>query len=342
MSFNSENIGIPNGNFFGLPIDYTNSKVVLLPVAWDATTSYRKGTAQAPKAMLEASCQIDLFDVDFGEFWKAGIYTADFDEKIEEMSYTARKDAEKVIALLENGVDLFDKRVVARLKFVNVQSKLLNTWVYEQTKAYLGDGKLIGVVGGDHSVPFGFMKAISEVHENFGVLHIDAHADLRDAYEGFEFSHASIMHNALNCFSNIKKIVQVGVRDLSKTEHDFAVIDSRIVQFTDSQISSLQFCGKNWAQICAEIVKHLPQKVYLSFDIDGLSADLCPNTGTPVPGGLQFQQAIFLLKELIAQKKTIVGFDLCEVNVHDTANEWDAIVGARVLYKLIGSCITSM
>jgi agmatinase len=191
----------------------------------------------------------------------------------------------------------------------------------------------VAVVGGEHSAPFGLLQALNEKYDDFGILHIDAHADLRRAYEGFTYSHASIMYNVLEQLRHVTKIVQVGVRDYCAEEAALMAADVRLVPFTDAALQEASFNGLPWAQQCRDIVAALPEKVYVSFDIDGLTPDNCPHTGTPVPGGLTYNQAVFLLKAVAQSGKKIIGFDLCEVapSGHD---EWDANVGARVLFKL--------
>jgi len=194
----------------------------------------------------------------------------------------------------------------------------------------LEKGIYVGIIGGDHSVPLGFLKALAEKHSDFGILQIDAHHDLRNSYEGFTFSHASIFNNALE-IQNISKLVQVGIRDYCDEEVEKVSDEGdRISVFYDQQLKENRFCGLNWNLQCEKIIKELPEKVYISFDIDGLDPKLCPNTGTAVPGGLEFSETIFLLKKLVESGRKIIGFDLCEVG----NNEWDASVGARVLFKL--------
>jgi len=182
------------------------------------------------------------------------------------------------------------------------------------------------------------MQALAEKHTSFGILHIDAHADLREAYEGFEFSHASIMFNALK-IPQIKQLVQVGIRDYCEAELQLIQSDQRITTYFDRDLKYQQFEGKAWSVICNQIINKLPEKVYLSFDIDGLDPKLCPHTGTPVPGGLEFEQALYLVEKLVNSDRKIIGFDLNEVAPGN--DEWDANVGARLLYRLSNMCLVS-
>jgi len=223
---------------------------------------------------------------------------------------------------------------------VDALSERLNTWVYETAARGLQRGRLVGLVGGDHSTPFGLIRAVAERHAGLGVLHLDAHADLRAAYEGFSDSHASIMFNVAERLPGVARIVQVGVRDFGEAEHDYAqASQGRIVQFHDATLAARMGRGASWVTLCDEIVAALPREVYLSFDIDGLDPTLCPNTGTPVPGGLSFQQTCGLLRALVESGRRIVGLDVNEVA--PGTDEWDANVGARLLYKMIGWALRS-
>lgn len=191
---------------------------------------------------------------------------------------------------------------------------------------------MIALLGGDHSTPLGFIRALSEQYNRFGILQIDAHADLRKAYEGFTYSHASIMHNALK-LPAVGRLVQVGIRDYCDEELEVMKRGmGRIVTHYDQDLKEQLYEGKSWAAICEKIIADLPKEVYISFDIDGLNPKLCPNTGTPVAGGLEFEQAIYLVKKLVKSGRKIIGFDLNEIA--PGSDDWDANVGARLLFQL--------
>lgn len=327
-----------DAGLFGLPTTPDEARLVIVPVPWDATTSYRPGTCHGPAAIRTASHQLDLYDVDLGEPWRAGIAMLDIPDDIIELNRTVRADAEKIIDVGGRIGD--DKALQAALDRVNDAGALLNRHVYEQVDRQMRAGKLVGVLGGDHSVPFGAIARMAETYEEFGVLHVDAHSDLRPAYEGFEWSHASIMFNVIRKVPQVQRLVQVGIRDFAKVEVDVVKnAHGRIVVHHDATLAERQFAGENWKIICDAIVSELPQRVYVSFDIDGLDPKLCPSTGTPVPGGLSFQQAAYLIKRVVQLGKTIIGFDLNEVVPN--ADEWDANVGARMLYKLCGWTLAS-
>lgn len=342
-AYNPSDVGCCNGNYFGMPFSPEESRLVLVSAPWGVTASYGGGQSYAPDAIIKASTQLDFYDPVSRDEWKKGIATVPIDYSIQDADSLLRSDAKKVIKFLEEGGTIFDSSMLStRRARVNMGSAEVNCKIYEQTSEWLDKGKLVGLVGGDHSTPLGFIKALGERNSEMGILHIDAHADLREAYEGFRYSHASIMYNVLKEVEAVKKIVQVGVRDYCDDE--VALVEAsegRVVQFDDYLLAAARFEGKSWAEQCDEILAHLPEKVYISFDIDGLSADNCPGTGTPVTGGLGFNQALYLLDKVCRSGRRIIGFDLVEVAQDDKEGEWNANVGARMLYKLCGLILKS-
>lgn len=334
--FNPNGVGVVGGGFFSLPCSVDSSRVVIVSAPWDVTVSYGAGTASAPVAMMEASSQLDLYDSSAIDAWREGIATLPIDITISERSASLRVVAERVITALESGAEANQSDV----DLVNDGSRWLNDKIYEVTSNLLKDNKIVALLGGDHSTPYGAIKALSEYHDNFGILHIDAHRDLREAYEGFEYSHASIMYNVLRDIEQVERIVQVGVRDFCDDEQLLATSSDRVVSFEDMSLARARFEGESWGSQCRRIVEALPQKVYVSFDIDGLEMGFCPHTGTPVCGGLSYNEAVYLLEILVESGREIVGFDVVEV-VLGEGDMLDLIVGARVLYKLSGLAIKS-
>ena len=331
MAFDPDAAAAEGSGIYGLPHTAEEARVVIVPVPFEATTSYGGGTSAGPRAIFEASKQVDLYDRETGHPYDAGIAMLDEDPQVVQWNAEAKRIARSVIA--HGGV--VDEETRRAADDVNAYSERLNEWVYAQTSALLASGKIAVTLGGDHSVPFGAIRAYAERFPNLGILHLDAHADLRDAYEGFTWSHASIFHCVMTRLDAVARLVQVGVRDLGRAES--AMIEasrSRIVTFFDADVAARKEQGTPFASIADAIVSELPDDVYLSWDIDGLDPTLCPGTGTPVPGGLSWNEAIGLLRALVRAKKRIVGLDLCEVA--PGATEWDANVGARLLYKMIG------
>ncbi len=335
MIFDPDDISRPNGQFLGYPYSLEESQVVFFSVPWDVTTSYGSGAVDGPQAIIDASVQLEPTDYHVPEAWKIGHYTYPIPEEIKRKNYQYRSIAKTVIAYQEQGNSYQDTAIQSELKAVNQASTELNDWVYTETNFLLKQKKLIGLIGGDHSVPYGYIKALTEHYQEYGILQIDAHADLRKAYEGFTDSHASIMHNVLK-LSGISRLVQVGLRDFSQGEMEQARKEQRVTWFTDWELKDQAYRGNLWSDQCQQIIDSLPNQVYISFDIDGLSPHFCPHTGTPVPGGLDFNQAIYLIIMLVKSGKKIIGFDLCEVspNANNPHDEWDGNVGARVAYKL--------
>lgn len=328
--FDPNGVGLDNAGVFGLPFTTDEAQVVLIPAPWGVTVSYGGGAQDGPKAILEASPQIDYFHHSYGaDTWKVGIAMqplSDWEDVYQE-GIRLRDKAHAHIQLLEQGdrdsapQDINDACATVHTRIENAATELLD------------QGKLVGLVGGDHSTPLGLMRALSKKYGEFGILQIDAHCDLREAYEGFTYSHASIMWNALR-MPQVNRLVQVGIRDYSIGER--ALIDDsngRIKTFFDDEIHERQFKGARWVEIVHDVIGCLPDKVYLSFDIDGLEPAMCPHTGTPVPGGLTFQEAAFLIQEVALSGKTIIGFDVNEVSPGE-GSEWDANVGMRVLWNI--------
>ncbi len=332
--------GLPpleDDGFIGGRLNPSEANLILLPVPWEATVSFGEGTANAPDAIKFASHQLDVENYHYVKPYKAGISMLKTNKDIQKLSNKARKKATNVIDALEDGKNANKKDI----NFVNEASKNLNKFVYEESIKYIKDGKFIAVVGGDHSSPLGLIKALSDtLNDEFGILHVDAHHDLREAYEGFTYSHASIFYNVLNECSRVSKLVQIGIRDYSSEEakrmEDLGEKGSCLY---DSLMQSELASGKSLEELFSIYINKLPQNVYLSIDIDGLEPLNCPNTGTPVPGGLRFAELEHLIFMIVKSGRKIIGFDLCEVGT--SQNAWDENVGARVLYNLCGALLTS-
>ena len=329
------------GGLFALPTSHEKSKIILQAVPWEVTTSYGGGTSLGPAAILEASPQIDLFDIETGEAWRQGYHLDPEDPFFKSTNDELKILASQVIAdWNENGKLSIESE--KSLKTINSGCSAMVDRVYKKAAATIAEKKIPGLIGGDHSTPLGAIKAVCEHYDGeVGILHIDAHADLRLAYQGFTHSHASIMRNVCALKVGPKKLVQVGIRDFCEEEYLFIRDNSSLVQtYFDQKIKAALFSGQSWDQLCHEIISSLPKNVYVSFDIDGLSPEFCPHTGTPVPGGLSFDQATHLLAVLGRSGKSIVGFDLNEV-APGSDSEWDGNVGARILFKLCGWAATS-
>jgi agmatinase len=327
MNFNPGDVGV-KGSLFGYPYNENESDLIILPVPWDVTVSYRDGTSNGPVAIKEASPQLDFEIPGIRRPWKYKVFMRNPSLETFELSNNYRNKAKKIIDQLENGQSVDENTV----EEINTACEQLIASTQKEASDILNTGKLCATLGGDHSTPLGLIRALGEIY-NYGILQIDAHMDLRNAYEGFTYSHASIMYNALKA-TGVSGLVQVGIRDFAEEEVKFIESASKKVSvFYDSDISKRLFNGNTWADVVSEIISKLPEHVYVSFDIDGLDPSLCPNTGTPVPGGLSFNQVDYLLDSLVRSGKKIIGFDVSEVNP-SMENDWDANVGARILFRL--------
>lgn len=326
-----------DAGLFGANLRPEDCRLVLIPVPWDATVSYGDGTAQGPSAILRASHQLDLEDAAFAQPYRCGISMLPVDAQLPSLNQQARQAALKVIAGDAEAADL-----EAALDVVNRASLTVNSAVSAHAQAHLGQ-RLVGVIGGDHSSPYGLIKSLGERHrDGFGILHVDAHLDLRQAYEGFTHSHASIMFNVMETIPAVKNLVQVGIRDYSAEELNYQrKLRGQSRVFMARELFQRKARGGTWDSITRDIIANLPEKVYVSFDIDGLDPSYCPSTGTPVPGGLSYEEAIYLIEAIVESKRKIIGFDLCEVAPGKDGSEWDANVGARILYKLCGATLAS-
>jgi agmatinase len=343
MTFDPDAAAQPGTGVFGLPFTREQSRVVLIPVPFDATTSYGGGASAGPDAIRAASAQVDLLDHQFGKVYEAGIVMDDAPDWVRELSRRARALAEPIIA--KAGADPDDPADTKVIDEVDAACLRVNEWVRQQTADVLAQGKIPAVVGGDHSTPFGAIEACAAAsgEGGLGILQIDAHMDLREAFEGFTWSHASIMWNVLDKLPRVTKLVQVGIRDYGEGERRISdTSGGRVETHYDFDWFSRMARGESLHALCAQAVKSLPRDVYVSFDIDGLEPWMCPGTGTPVPGGLAFHAASLLLETLARSGRRVVGFDLNEVCPHAAReDEWDANVGARMLYKMCGMALAT-
>lgn len=335
QQFDPSQPGLADATVFGLPFSAAQSEIIVIPVPWEVTVSYGAGASEGPEAILDASFQVDLNHQDFPELWKLGIYMDEAPTHWKTNSDTYKSLAQPIIEALESGEEVASfPALQSDLDTINKVCRELHTEVRERVLYWMQQGKKVVLLGGDHSSPLGYYEALATQHDAFGILHLDAHMDLRIAYEGFTYSHASIMYNTLQ-IPAVSKIVQVGIRDFC--EQEVSVVQqsqNRVKVFTDADLKAAAYEGKTWKQQCDEIIRELPQKVCISFDIDGMYPWYCPNTGTPVPGGFSFEQATYLFNKLAESGKEIIGFDLVEVAPGE--DDWDGNVGARMLFHMCG------
>ncbi|MEO1008375.1 MAG: agmatinase family protein [Planctomycetota bacterium] len=326
----------PQPDFLRLVVPRVDAGVVLVGVPFDATTSYRPGTARGPMAMLGASAQIDTLDERLGDISARGIAMEPIEPWIAELSAAVRPDAEPLIAC--EGEPPIDEAARAR---VDAAGERVRAFVRERVAAILAEGRTPGVVGGEHAVSLGAIEACAAHAGEIGILQIDAHMDLRESYCGLAFSHASVMRNALTLCVGVASLAQLAIRDFCQEEVDFAryagdALGKPVFRASAADIAERAPDLAGLRALVAETLAMLPGSIYVTFDVDALDVHLCANTGTPVPGGLSFQQASAIIEAIHASGTRVVGFDLVEVapDPDPARRSIDEIVGARLLYKL--------
>ncbi|NQX92979.1 MAG: agmatinase [Flavobacteriales bacterium] len=270
--------GIPKEN-----ADIENAKVVILPVPYDGTSTWIKGADKGPGAFLEASENMELYDIETdSEVYKRGIHLLP--------SLT--------------GFDSPEQMVVA---------------VHGEVKSLLSRRKFVTVIGGEHSVSIGAMRAFNEFHSDFSVLQIDAHADLRKSYEGTPYNHACAMHE----INESGHLVQVGIRSMDIDERQYLIEEN--VFFAHDMAEDEYWMDK--------VVDKLKENVYITFDLDGLDPSIMPSTGTPEPGGLLWYETLEFLKKVF-RSKNVVGFDLVELCPNEIDKSSD-FLAAKLYYKML-------
>ncbi len=326
-----------NTGIFGLTCTQDEADFIIIPVPWDVTVSYREGTSTGPVAVIKASPQLDLFNPSIIDKNINIISALPVNPQWKSENNRLRTISKRLIKKMENG-EIFSTQDHAELDDINHGCETLHQEIEALSSIYLNQGKIVGLLGGDHSVSLGNIRAVSKKHPGLGVLQVDAHMDLRKCFERFPYSHASIIYNSLSN-TNISKIVQVGIRDYCEYEYNqVQESNDKVITFFDIDLKKQLFNGITWHSLCQDIINTLPKEVYVTFDIDGLNPCECPDTGTPVPGGLTFSEAAYLLQSIKASNRKVVGFDLVEVT--PSQNEINVINGARMLYELIKSSMS--
>ena len=336
-TFDPNAAAVADSGIYGLPCTADEAQIIIIPVEWELTTSYNRGTVNGPATIMEASMQVDLCHHDYPDLWQKGIWMDEFPKELRDLHDTLAPVSEEIInALYEGTIDDDPDKYNQMYADIELATEKKNAWLRERIAYWRSKGKVVGLLGGDHSCPLAYHQYLNEQGVEYGILHADAHMDLRDAFEGFKYSHASIFFNTMK-FSNVKKLVQVGIRDYCHQEKEltFKQFD-RIKVFYDRDNRRRMYEGTRWKDLAEEMIDELPEKVYISIDIDALDPKLCPNTGTPVPGGMEYEELMYLLNKIREAGKTIIGFDLCEVSPSPEGGDWDGNVGARVLFHLCG------
>ncbi len=273
-------------SFGYLPEEYCEpegSKVIIIPVAYDGTSTWLKGAGKGPAAIIEASANMELYDIETdSEVYKKGIFT-------------------------ENTIEA-DTTVTEIIEAV-----------FETAQYHLEIGKFVVVIGGEHSVSIGSIKAHAESYKGLGVLQLDAHSDLRDEYNGSKYNHACVMARV----KELCPIVQVGIRSMDSSEKQFA--DEENIFFAKDIHNK-----SGWIE---KVVSRLPKKVYITIDLDVFDPSIMPSTGTPEPGGLPWYDILALCRRVF-EKRNVVGFDVVEL-CPDDKNKAPDFLAAKLIYKLL-------
>jgi len=272
-------------SFCGLPSSataYAQASTIILPIPFDKTSTWRKGADKGPAAIIEASKYLELYDIETdSEVYKRGIFTA-------------------------NPIQAASSSVLLRKTDTTVSR-------------YLKDNKLVVTLGGDHSVSIGVIKSYAKHYKNLSVLHLDAHADSRDSYEGTPYNHACVIARAREFTKNI---VSVGIRSMDSSER--AHVDGKKMFFAHDIHESDEWINK--------AVRRLTDTVYVTIDLDVFDPGIMPSTGTPEPGGLGWYQIMKLLAS-VSKSKRIVGFDVVELcPSKDKAPDF---LAAKLIYTLL-------
>lgn len=338
MTFNPNETALLDSGIFGLPYSEEESELIIMSAPWEVTTSYGSGTSLGPKLIYDSSKQMDLCDLEFGMISDKKIFMETISEDEFNENLIIKRRAQTLVAKLSTGEPLNEKDQTEQEEINSLGSKF-HEKIQWRAEKYLRKGKKVALVGGDHSSPLGLMKAISKKHPKWSLLHIDAHLDLRESYQGFKHSHASIIRNVIESEFPPQEVIALGIRDYCPEEFDFYKSHNNYHCYFDREVKKRLHMGETWYAICNEIAGHIKHPLYISFDIDGLNPFYCPNTGTPVPGGIEYDQMVTLLFLLRENKKKVIGFDLNEVSTgnpewQDHLDSWDGNVGARILAKL--------
>ena len=275
-----------NKTYAGIPEKFSKietAKIVLVPVSYDGTSTWQKGADKAPLAFLEASENMELYDIETNtEVYKNGIYLSDL------------------------------------LSDFKTPENMIET-VYKTTKKYIDKNKFVTIFGGEHSISIATVRAFNDSFENLSVLHIDAHADLREVYGDTKYNHACAMYEA-NSSTNL---VQVGIRSMHIDELN--VMNKDNVFFAQEMTSN-----EYWID---DVIEKLSKNVFISFDLDAFDPSILPSTGTPEPGGLFWYETLdFLFR--VFKEKNVVGFDIVELCPNETDRSSD-FLAAKLYYKML-------
>ena len=273
-------------NYAGIPDKFAQletAKVVLIPVPYDGTSTWGKGADKGPDAFLKASENMELYDIETDtEVYEQGVFLAD--------PVTENSSPEAMVKA-----------------------------VHDVTKDFIKRNKFVTLFGGEHSISIGSIRAFNECFDNLTVLHIDAHADLRESYEGTKCNHACAVHEA----SQTTNLIQIGIRSMDAIEKTF--MDEEKTFFAHDMVNDEYWMDK--------VIDLMTGNVFITFDLDAFDPSILPATGTPEPGGLFWYETLDFLKKVF-EEKNVVGFDIVELcpNKNDKSSDF---LAAKLYYKML-------
>lgn len=331
---------VTTGCYFRETKTADEAPLVLVSAPWAVTSAGGQGSSYAPDAIIDASNRVGLYDALTEVSIEGEVATAPINYDLQELSQHLGNDAAKIVTHVEDGGSLTSDYFTDKIRRVNNGFMEMHSAIDEQVSRHIAQGKIVGTIGGDHSVAFGAIRAAARHHQNLGILFVDAHCDLQPKGSIFDYSHLSVARNITEEIPQIKQLVEVGVRDITSDDLEYIGTSERIKLFCYDKMAAERFAGRSWSDVCDEVVAELPSEVYISFDIDALSPECCPHTKRPVAGGLNFDMAACLINRVTESGRRIVGFDLTEI-VPVVESNVDANVGARLLTKLCAAALKS-
>lgn len=320
-----------NGRFLGLPFEESDAETIVLCAPWaGAQADSHIHTAAAN--VLEASYHLHLYDPDVPDAWQNGLFLRLPDAQLSERGKQFRERAAGLSLFAESGESPSEGRYVqTSFGEVDKEAAALQKELKQEAKLLLDNKKSVGLLGGDSSTQLGLLEALAERHPEFGILHLGARMGLNASWPGPACSPETFFHHALQ-FGSVVQLTLAGARHCSPREEKTANGRENIAVFYQHEIRRRLFRGHTYSQICGDIVRSLPDRVYISFDIDALLPHYRPHSAGAAPGGFEFEEAIYLLKRLIDAELEIIGFGLC--GVAGQPHEWDGQVGAQLLCRL--------
>ncbi|MCB9265358.1 MAG: arginase family protein [Lewinellaceae bacterium] len=313
-SLASNNSRSRNGQFLGMPYTREEARVILLFAPWTVSQPLGGSGHSGPANILESSYTLPLSGPDVPKAGKTGIY--------------GRLPAEDI---LEKGKQLAENEAKIPAEELIRKADALNGWLNREASGLLENKKRVGLIGGDCSTQIGLLSALAGRYSEFGILHLGAGMGLGSISSDTGCTPDNLFSHALQ-LSSVSQLTLAGVRSYSAEEENLTAGREEISVFYNHEIRRRLYRGHTFGQICGDIIRGLPDQVYLSFDINALQPQYCPNAARRFPGGFDFEEALYLIKRLVDAELEIIGFGLCGVAGRE--HPWDGKVGALLAYRI--------